>query len=571
MNGRLEFPSGMKRTTFAVAGLGLVLFGALLGWWIDRSPPSEPDAEAFRKLESAYEVIRQAYVEPVSPDSLARTSIQGMVRPLDAYSDYISRSRMKEVEETFSGSFEGIGITYDLISGPNGQDTIAVLSVVPGGPSAKAGLRAGDRIVRVNGESAIGWSHEMIRARVKGPQGSTVAVSLRRPRREERLDKEITRDEVPLQTVEAQYMMGGSTGYVRLGRFARTTHREVVEALQELDEDGMARLILDLRGNAGGLMTMAEKVADEFLVDDQLIVRARSRHEEYGGAQYASDGGLFEERPLIVLVDEHSASASEIVAGALQDHDRAFLVGRRTFGKGLVQRQFDFRDESGLRLTVARFYTPSGRLVQRSDDSDSLRAAEGVADGDPSALPDSMVHHTDAGRTVVGGGGILPDRIVTAPTRNDYRAAVEREGLVRDFARQWVDARGDSLRARWKSPAAFVTEFTLPATVYPAFVRYAAERGVRASTTAPVPTEDRRHGGEELRGPSGPPGETVYSASTVEAARSAIEILIKSDVGRRLFSPSVAIRIQNMDNAVVSEALQSWSTASAWADRYPVE
>ncbi len=562
----------MKRTTFAVAGLGLVLIGALLGWWVHGRTPPEPDAEAFTKLESAYKVIRQAYVEPVSPDSLARTSIQGMMRPLDPYSDYISRSRMKEVEETFSGSFEGIGITYELIDGPKTQDTIAVMSVVPGGPSAKAGLRAGDRIVRVNGESAIGWSHETIRTRLKGSEGSTVTVSLRRPRREELLDTEITRDDVLLQTLQAQYMIGDRTGYVRLGRFARTTHRELSEALQELDENGMTRLILDLRGNAGGLMSMAKKVADEFLVDDQLIVRARSRHEEYGGAQYASGDGLFEERPLIVLVDERSASASEIVAGALQDHDRALLVGRRTFGKGLVQRQFDFRDESGLRLTVARFYTPSGRLVQRSDDSDSLYAANGASDEglDPSAFPDSLVHRTDAGRTIVGGGGILPDRVVTEAPKNDYRAAVEREGLVRAFARQWVDARGDSLRARWTSPEAFATEFTLPSTVYPAFVRFAAERGVRAPTSIPVMAGARR-GGDGGRSASGPTGEAAFSASTVEAARSSIETMIKSHIGQRLFDPSMAIRIRNANDAVISEALQSWSTAAAWADRYPVE
>ncbi len=563
----------MKRTTFALAGLGFVLLGALLGRFYADSAP-EPDAESFDKLRSAYEVIRASYVESVSPDSLVRATVEGMMSPLDAYSVYISRDRMTEVEETFQGSFEGIGITYELIDGPADRDTIGVVHVVPEGPSEDAGLRAGDRIVRVEGKSAVGWTHEKIRRRLKGPKGSSVTVELRRPGRADRIPTKITRDDVPLQTVEAQYAMGDSTGYVRLSRFARTTHRELIEALGALEEEGMARLVLDLRGNAGGLMTMAEKVADEFLVDDQLIVRARSRHDEYGGARYASGGGRFEDRPLIVLVDEQSASASEIVAGALQDHDRAVIVGQRTFGKGLVQRQFDLRDGSGLRLTVARFYTPSGRLLQRTDHGkrDSLRAERAMSgEAEPVAVaevPDSLVHRTDAGRRVVGGGGILPDRLVERDTSEGFRRAVERRGLVREFARQWIDARGDSLRQEWNGrPDAFLNLFMLPSTVYPAFVRYAAERGVRVASSMSVRenvAEASASGPETLEEPS--------SARTdVSSARSSIETLIKSYVGQRLFGPAVSIRIQNRADPVLDEAQRAWPAALRWAERYPVE
>lgn len=566
----------MRRTSFAIAGLGLVLLGAVVGQWVSGRSYSEPDPKAVEKLQSAYQVIRQSYVEPVAPGSLAQTSIEGMMSTLDPFSVYITRERMKAVEETFRGSFEGIGVTYELISGPKGQDTIAVMSVIPGGPSAEAGLRSGDRIVRVNGEKAVGWTNEQVRSRLKGPEGSTVDVNLRRPRQQELIETTITRGTVPIQTVEAQYMMRDSTGYVRLGRFARTTHRELKEAIQTLDEEGMARLILDLRGNAGGLMTMAEKVADEFLVEDQLIVRARSRHEDYGGARYASEDGLFQDRPLIVLVDEHSASASEIVAGALQDHDRAVLVGRRTFGKGLVQRQFDLRDGSGLRLTVARFYTPSGRLLQRSEDTpqDSLSTGTGASrDIDTSEVPDSLIHRTDAGRTVMGGGGIRPDRVVERGERPAYQTAVEREGLLREFSRQWIDTHGDSLRNQWEGrPDAFATQFRLPSTVYPAFVRYAAERGVRASTSSLAPADSRNRDGQGASRGTGTTEPTAsFAEPDVEAARASIETRIKSYVGQRLFGPSMSIRVQNTTSPMVVEAFQSWTTAATWAKRYPIE
>jgi carboxyl-terminal processing protease len=273
-----------------------------------------------------------------------------------------------------------------------------------------------------------------------------------------------------------------------------------------------------------------------------------------------------------VLVDEQSASASEIVAGALQDHDRALLVGERTFGKGLVQRQFDLRDGSGLRLTVARFYTPSGRLLQRPDHGglDSA-AASAPWDGDarPTAdVPDSLIHRTDAGRRVIGGGGIVPDRVVERDPTDRYWRRVERPGLVRDFARQWIDARGDSLRHRWKGrPDAFVADFTLPSTVYPAFVRYAVERGVRATESMSVSSGPRV--GEE--GMPRSSGTQALTQPDADEDRSTIETLIKSYVGRRLFGPALSIRIRNQTDPVLEEAREGWPTAARWADRYPVE
>lgn len=558
----------MKRITYALAGIGLFIVGIVLGQGLHTS--ADPESEAFQKLQSAYEVVRESYVEPVSPERLSRTSIEGMLRPLDAYSVYISPDRMRQVKESFRGSFEGIGITYELIRGKEGQDTIGVVQVLPGGPSAEAGVRVGDRIVRVEGASAIGWSHEEIRRRLKGPKGSRVTVSLRRPGVDTLQQRIITRDTVPLESVQTEYMVDDSTGYIRLSRFARTTSRELSDALGSLKAKGMERLILDLRGNAGGLMSMAEEVADEFLVDGQVIVTARSRHGEYEGTRRATEEGQFQDGPLIVLVDEHSASASEIVAGALQDHDRAFLVGRRTFGKGLVQRQFDLKDGSGIRLTVARFYTPSGRLLQRTDtvSQDSMTASASSAR--PTyfrEVADSLIHRTDAGRRVVGGGGIRPDRVIDPPSKSDYVEAVETRGLIQDFTREWMDARMDSLYARWDGrPDAFASHFQLSPSVYLAFVQYAAERGVRA-----VNASSPDIGGRENDSPSGEThARTAFSREEVEAARSVILSSITTYVGQRLFGAAMAIRIDNRIDPVLSAARGSWSTASEWARRYPV-
>ena len=584
-------------TRTALSGLALLLIGVVLGLGLAGSRSSSQVPDAFDNLRDAYRTIRAEYVEPMDSETVTAGAIRGFVDTLDPHSAYIPAEQMQEIEESFQASFEGIGVSYEFVDGPGPQDTIAVVTVVPNGPSAEAGLRPGDRIVAVNDTPTVGWTHERVQTTLKGPEGSRVHVTLRRPGRSELMRVAIVRDDVPLETVDVAYMMGRETGYLRLNRFARTTDREVHTALQRLKEEGMKRLILDLRGNAGGFMSMAEKVADEFLTDGQVIVSARSRHEEYSEIRRATSGGVFEEGPVTVLVDEHTASASEIVAGALQDHDRGLLVGRRTFGKGLVQRQFDLGDGSGLRVTIARFYTPSGRLIQTPYEGsraayhknkrkltagDSLLQREDLLN----RVPDSLRYRTDAGRVVAGGGGIIPDHLVPPDSMNGrLRAVAERYGWLQDFARSWADARAGSLTATWGDrPGAFVRSFALPDDAYPSLLRHLQAEGLPLTDEALAafgvsPSPSNRGGPSEQTVSTGGAAadtaqrkaESPITLQNVRTERSALEILVKSYVGRRLFGPAIWYRIRNGVDPAVTKARQMWPQAQTLAVRYPVE
>jgi len=579
----------MKHSTrTALGGLVLIVVGIGLGLGLATSRTQQPAPAAFDAFRDAYETIRSEYVEPIDSERVAASAVRGFVDELDPHSAYIGAERMRMIEESFQASFQGIGVSYELIDGPEDQDTIAVVTVVPGGPSDEAGVRPGDRIIAVNDQSAVGWTHETVQSQLKGSEGSRVQVTLHRPGTSDLLQTRITRDDVPIETVDVAYMMDETTGYVRVNRFARTTYREVRDALVELKRRGMERLLLDLRGNAGGYMSMAEKVADEFLAEGQVIVSARSRHDEYNETRRATEGGVFEQGPLTVLVDGQTASASEIVAGALQDHDRALIVGRRTFGKGLVQRQFQLGDGSGLRVTIARFYTPSGRLIQTpyGDDGASyheakqdLNAGDSRTDRDELIrnTPDSLRYRTDAGRLVVGGGGILPDEVVpTDSAEYRLRYLLEGHGVLHDFTRRWVDARAAALHRTWgASPDSFVTDFALPDDAYRALLAYAQARGLPVSEAAlraagPVPGRTYALGPVDAEPPLPARADSI-SGGLVREQQSGLETMMKSYVGRRLFGTAVWYRIRNEADPVVLFARRSWSEARLLASRYPVD
>ena len=550
----------MQRKVVTIFGsLVLLAAGVGLGLWLADSRLERATPDAYDTVHEAIQIAQQSYVEPIGTNRLTESTIQGFLSGLDPHSIYIGADRMQQVREQFEASFEGVGISYEFIDGPGEQDTIAVMTVVPGGPSDRAGLQAGDRIVAVDDSSAIGFTHEIVQDRLKGPEGTDVTVTVRRPGRADRLDLVITRDEIPLYTVDASYMLDDRTGYVKVNRFAQTTYREFMDAMRSLEDAGMQRLVLDLRGNSGGYMQMAERISDEFLSEGQVIVSARSRHGEYTETTRATNGGAFEDRPLTVLVDEQSASASEIVAGALQDHDRALIVGRRTFGKGLVQREFPLDDGSALRVTIARFYTPTGRLIQtpyengREDyyrDKIHRLAADTLTDRAEllQAVPDSLKYETDAGRVVVGGGGIVPDQIVYPDTvDNRFVAAVLRRGVLHGYMRYWIDARADDLRSTWQGrPDDFAREFRMPERAFNALVEHARAEGVRVGPDSPVTQAD------------------------VSRARGDVQTLMAGQVGRRLFGDDMYVRIRNRVDPVVRRALRSWDDAELLAAQYPV-
>ncbi|NBC01256.1 MAG: S41 family peptidase, partial [Bacteroidetes bacterium] len=440
-----------------------------------------------------------------------------------------------------------------------------------------------DRILQIDDSTAIGLQHRQVQRLLKGPQGSTVAVDFYRPHTGERQATVITRDQIPLRSLETAFMLGQHTGFIKLNRFSRTTYHEFSEALKALRQQGMQRLVLDLRDNAGGFMHMAVRIADEFLPSNRLIVREESRLSEYNRSHRANRGGMFEHDPVIVLVNDRSASASEILAGALQDHDRGLIVGERTFGKGLVQQQFELRDGSGLRVTIARYRTPSGRLIQMPyDDLDRQayyhRAADTLAEGPLPAtkavdeVPDSVRFTTRAGRTVYGGGGILPDHLVrTTPDAPLVRAIFEQD-LLRTFARHWFDQEGAVLFAQWVGEEdRFLQDFRVGDNTFAAFTDTLTARGLLPDRRS-RPAQDTAHGeatpgpGEDPRYPS--PQETAAPHAQLQANRYLLTEHLKAEIARRLYGQRTYATVQAQADPVVRKAMDVWPDSERMAASY---
>ena len=436
------------------------------------------------KINQLIDYINRDYVDEVDTDSLLDRTIEDILGQLDPHSTYIHKSEFAAVEESMSGNFQGIGVEFELQ-----RDTIVVVSPISGGPSEQLGIEAGDRIVSVNGElvAGIGLQNRDVITKLRGEKGSTVDVQIRRIGADDLLDFTIERDEIPLVSIDVAYMINDSVGYIKLSRFAETSYSEFAAARDQLLEKGMTRLVFDLRGNPGGYLHIADRIADDFLKDGELIVytEGRSRERKY---YYATEKGSLENMPLVVLIDEGSASASEIIAGALQDNDRAEIVGRRSFGKGLVQEQWELSDGSALRLTVARYYTPTGRCIQRpyGDDRneyymDSYEQSEldfSESTSEPSRL-DTLVYTTPAGDTVYGGGGILPDLLIAADSlgRTRWFYEVLSYGDLRKFSFDYADQHRIELKDNYARAGDFARDFVLPEEVYEDYLKMAVEGG----------------------------------------------------------------------------------------------
>ena len=427
-----------------------------------------------RKLQIAEFAITNLYVDTLSESKLVEDAINGMLKELDPHSSYTPAKEVQKLTEPLQGSFEGIGVQYNMIN-----DTLLVIQPVTNGPSEKKGIIAGDRIVLVDDTTIAGvkMTREEIMRRLRGPKGSKVKLGIIRQGVDGIQDFIVERDKIPVHTIDASYMIEPNVGYIRISSFGATTHDEFLKAMDKLKSEGMKHLLLDLEGNGGGYMQAAVQIADEFLPKGDMIVYTDGRatgHHDYRATQ----GGVFENGKLVILVDEYTASAAEIVSGAVQDNDCGLVVGRRTFGKGLVQRPIDLPDGSMIRLTVAHYYTPAGRCIQKpytkgdkkSYDKDMLdRLNKGeLMSADSIHFADSLKRKTlRLGRTVYGGGGIMPDVFVPLDTMQytKLHREMSAKSCIINTALRYVDDNRKKLKKAYKNFEAFETGFEVDSKV----------------------------------------------------------------------------------------------------------
>jgi len=443
----------LEKNTKAQIRLPIILaLGISAGIWIGATF-AEPKTDrndlksAIYKLQEIITYINRDYVDSVDTNDLVEYGIEKMLGKLDPHSSYIPAKDAELEKSKLEGELDGIGIEFGIL-----RDTIYVVSPLTGGPSEKIGLTSGDQIIKVDGETVagIGVTNRDVFDLLRGPKGSEVDIEIKRKNQSDLLDFTITRDKIPQYSINATYMIDDETGYIKITRFGATTHEEFRSSLKELKEEGMTRLIIDLQNNPGGYMGAAINIADEILKDNALIVSQEGKLKRYSQKAYAVRPGTFEDGSVIVLVNEGSASASEIVAGALQDNDRGLIVGRRSFGKGLVQMPIDLSDGAELRLTIARYFTPSGRSIQKpygEDEEDySMDYAKRMEHGeffnaDSINFVDSLKYETVKGRTVYGGGGIMPDYFVPLDTSmtSGYANRLFRSEPWREFIMDYLD------------------------------------------------------------------------------------------------------------------------------------
>lgn len=499
-------------------------------------PLAAQDAGAVRqlqKLTQVYRYLNGLYVDEVDMQPLVESAITGMLEDLDPHSAYIGADEMKGVQESFEGEFSGIGVEFNIL-----RDTVIVVNTIVGGPAERVGVQPNDRIVRIDTLDAVGFKQTDVPKYLRGKTGSKVEIDVVRQGEPEPLHFVIVRDKIPLNTVDAAYMAADGVGYVKVNRFGRTTMPEFREAYRKLGKPGA--LILDLRGNGGGLLDQAVEMAGFFLPRGALIVSTEGRAVPPMSFSAPVNGDDLGGR-LVVLIDENSASASEIVAGAVQDWDRGIVVGRPSFGKGLVQRQIGLGDGSAVRITVARYHTPSGRVIQRPYEKgnrreyylDHLRRYDDrTRDSLDAGAPAYRTLRT--GRTVYGGGGIRPDVVVAPDTAgySDYYARLIRQGVVADFVNDWLDRARDSLSRRYADFEAFDAGFAPSDSLLGRLTAEGERRGV------------------------------AFDTAGFAASAPVVRIQLKALAAQRMFGPAAYFRVVNPSlNAAyirATEILADW-------------
>lgn len=479
--------------------------------------------------------VNEMYVDDVNVEKLTNDAIVSMLEELDPHSTFISKEDVEDANERINGNFVGIGIRFQIL-----KDTLMVVQTIPGGPSEKIGLLAGDKIVMIEDENVagVGLKNSQVRERLLGDKGTKVRVEVVRKNKAKNLSFTITRDVIPVNSVDAAYMVTPETGYIKLNSFSRSTHDEVIAGIEKLKKAGMKNLIFDLQGNGGGLLYEAKYLADEFLSGNKLIVYSEGRSQPR--ANLAADSkGLWESGRLVLLTDEYSASASEILSGAVQDWDRGLIVGRRTYGKGLVQRPIDLMDGSQIRLTIARYYTPSGRFIQKPyTDSEAYkkdllyRYEHGeFMNQDSIKLPDSLMFKTLVkGRTVYGGGGIMPDFFVPLDTTEitDYFSSVVRGGHLNSFSLSYVDNHRKDLQKNYPDFTSFKDKFATDKKLMDEFFGY-------------VQKEDP---------------ELKFNEEEYAISEKLLKLRLKALIAQNLWSYEEFYEIYNESNEILQRAIQ---------------
>lgn len=493
---------------------------------------------SYQKLQQLMEYIENDYVDSVNTEELIEESIENILDKLDPHTVYIPPRDAELAASQLRATYDGIGVEFNIL-----RDTLYVVNPLPGGPSAKAGILAGDKIVSVDGENiaGIGISNRVIFDMLRGPSGTGVTVGVLRKGETEVMDVELERGSIPQYSVDAGYMIDDEIGYIKVNKFGETTYSEFKEALEDLKEQGMTKLILDLQNNSGGYMSAAIGMSDEFLDEDQLIVSQKGQSSKYDSKAFAEEDGIFKEGALMVLVNEGSASASEIVAGALQDHDRALVVGRRSFGKGLVQLPFDLKDGSELRMTIARYYTPSGRSIQKpyGDDETDYNGDyyERYTSGelfveDSVHFDESLAYETMGGRKVYGGGGIMPDYFVPLDTTGNsiYINRLSASNAIREFT---LDYRDNNAELKEMTPEEYINKFQVTETMINSVVEIGEEKGIRKNQ------------------------------SQLRRSKSLLMVLIKAQIARDLFDDDVFFKIYNETDEVYLKAIELFQNPEA--------
>ena len=477
------------------------------------------------KLNRLIDYIDYEYVDEIDTDSIVDVTVNNILGKLDPHSVYIPRSEMQEVSENMKGDFVGIGISFYMY-----RDTITVIRTIKNGPSHISGIKPGDRILLADKDTLFGKriANNDIVSRLKGKAGTKVDLKVYRKSEEKFMDVTVTRDRVPIKSVEAYYMLTRDMGYIKINRFAESTFDEFKDALRKLKLRGAQKLVLDLRDNPGGYLGIAEKLADEFLVDDKLILFTKNKKGRVKRA-YATKKGDFEEKPVYVLINERSASASEIIAGALQDNDVGTIVGRRSFGKGLVQREMDLGDGSAVRLTVSRYYTPTGRSIQKSYKNghkdyyqkfvDRYRSGELVS-VDSIKVADSLKFRTPKGNVVYGGGGIIPD--VFVPIGSNEEEAIESMDDTYEFFSRFIFEHLEKDRKQYEGYTRnqFLDEFRVDDILFDEFIQFVLNRKIKLDFYA---QEDK------------------------------IKDYLKANIAEQIFSPNTAAQIKGEHDLMIQK------------------